>query len=131
MIFEDVVLDATFYRKYSPITLSKIVKELPLNTRAMKKENVIILFTNIVAGRERPSRKFAKGEVFYSPMDGTIVIALDDLQYDTEGNLLGNVKDISPILTKDRLTFARLELSEEEYEESPFMEDDEDLDLDF
>ena len=83
---------ANLFKHLSPITLTKIVRDVPINGRVnfYEREFAYIL-TNVVAGEEKSRKEFKKGQIAFMPSGSSICFFLQDIRSYKPMNLLGEV----------------------------------------
>ncbi|NHV96642.1 MAG: hypothetical protein HA494_02475 [Thaumarchaeota archaeon] len=84
--------EGEFHRHKAPLTVGLLLRSLPLSGRAVRYKDEFVYFTtNLVAGLEKPSQTFKKGDIAFLPLNGSICIFLKDCQLNQRMTPLGQV----------------------------------------
>ncbi|MEM3387659.1 MAG: cyclophilin-like family protein [Nitrososphaerales archaeon] len=84
--------EGEFHRHKAPMTIGIILRSLPISGRAVRYRDEFIYFTtNIVAGLEKPTQTFKKGDIAFLPMNGAICFFLKDCQVSQRMSHLGQI----------------------------------------
>jgi uncharacterized protein len=86
------------YRHLAPVTVTAILGELPLASRAMVSPGMITLMTKIKTGVEKARMEFSKGDVAFFAATGSICIFLNNVKSDRPLNPVGKVEEGLEIL---------------------------------
>ncbi len=81
------------YRHLAPITVTALVQELPLASRAMVYPGMIALLTKIRIGVEKQRMEFSKGDVAFLAANGSICIFLKNAKSERPLNPVGRVEE--------------------------------------
>ena len=73
---------AELIRIKAPQLTEQLVRILPLNTRAIRRENIFLIPINQTFGIEKPIKKVKKGEIVYDPKSQAILVILEDSELD-------------------------------------------------
>jgi len=83
---------ANLFKHLSPVTLSRIVREVPITGHVnFYERNFVYILTNVVSGEEKSRKEFKKGEVAFMPSGSSICFFLQDVRSYKPMNLLGEV----------------------------------------
>jgi len=86
--------EGEFHRHKAPLTVGLLLRSLPLSGRAVRYKDEFVYFTtNLVAGLEKPSQTFKKGDIAFLPLNGSICIFLKDCQLNLNGSICIFLKD--------------------------------------
>src|SRR5215203_454255 len=90
----DVELKGELTRHYSPLTIKKIINNLPLSQLVNNFHNKFIYVkSGINGGLEKPQNKFKKGDIAYLPISDCIYIFLTDHIHNNQFNRIGRISD--------------------------------------
>lgn len=83
---------ANLFKHLSPVTLSNILRAVPIVGRVnfYGKEFTYIL-TNVVGGEEKSRKEFRRGEIAFMPSGSSICFFLNDVRSYKPMNLLGEI----------------------------------------
>lgn len=82
------------YRHLSPVTVTALLDELPLSSRAMTYPGAMItLLTPIKIGVEKQRLEFSKGDVAFLAANGSICIFLANVKSERPLNPVGKVEE--------------------------------------
>ena len=99
----DVKLKGELTRHLSPLTIKKIVSNLPLSQLINNYQNKFIYIkSGINGGLEKPQNKFEKGDIAYLPISDSIYIFLTDHIHNSQFNRIGSITDSLYELTKTK-----------------------------
>jgi uncharacterized protein len=83
---------ANLFKHLSPVTLSRIVREIPITGHVnFYERNFAYILTNVVSGEEKSRKEFKKGQVAFMPSGSSICFFLEDVHSYKPMNLLGEV----------------------------------------
>lgn len=89
------------YRHLAPVTVTAVLDELPVESRAMIYPGAMItLMTNIKIGVEKQRLEFSKGDVAFLAATGSICIFLSNAKSQRPLNPIGKVEDGFEVLQK-------------------------------
>ena len=92
LINDKHVISAEFKRHFSPLTIKKIIRRLPISGLISKyNENFIYIKTDLDIGIEKPVSNFKKGNIAFSPSGNFISVFLKDTSTAQKYNMLGNI----------------------------------------
>ncbi len=81
------------YKHLAPVTVSAILRELPINARVtIYPRAMICLLTGIKAGVEKQRFEFAKGEVAFLPANGSLCFFMANAKSQSPLNPIGKVE---------------------------------------
>jgi uncharacterized protein len=90
---------ANLFKHLSPVTLSRIVREIPITGHVnFYERNFAYILTNVVSGEEKSRKEFKKGQVAFMPSGSSICFFLEDVRSYKPMNLLGEVTHEMEIL---------------------------------
>jgi uncharacterized protein len=90
---------ANLFKHLAPVTLSNILREVPVSGRVNFYNNEFVyILTNVVGGEEKSRKEFRKGEVAFMPSGSSICFFLTDVRSYKPMNLLGQVSQGMEIL---------------------------------
>jgi hypothetical protein len=81
------------YRHLAPVTVTAILGELPIASRAMISPGMIMLMTKIKTGVEKQRMEFSKGDVAFLAATGSICVFLKNVKSERPLNPIGKVED--------------------------------------
>jgi len=81
------------YRHLAPVTVTALLGELPLASRAMVSPGMITLMTKIKTGVEKQRMEFSKGDVAFLAATGSICIFLKNVKSERPLNPVGKVEE--------------------------------------
>lgn len=91
LIISDVgIFEFNLDKVHSPLTIGKLMTELPLSSRGIKRQYKFIIPIDLKTRIENAPRIFNKGEISHDPSSGNITIHLKISQSITE-NYLGKI----------------------------------------
>jgi uncharacterized protein len=80
------------YRHLAPVTVTALLDEFPLSSRATIYPGMITLMTKIKIGVEKQRMEFAKGDVAFLAATGSICIFLKNAKSERPLNPIGKVE---------------------------------------
>lgn len=99
----DIKLDGELIRHLSPLTIKKIINNLPLSQLINNYHNKFIYVkSGINGGLEKPQNKFKKGDMAYLPISDCIYIFLTDHIHNNQFNHIGSINDSLNELTNTK-----------------------------
>ena len=97
-------------RHLSPITVERLYKKVPLDGLTIKTNDLLYISVDLEGRLERPLKKLKKGQLAFSPVNKSLIIALSDLDIDFPASPLGKVLEgmeiLSSLGTGERVTLA-------------------------
>ncbi|MHA1115700.1 MAG: hypothetical protein ACTSRR_07090 [Candidatus Heimdallarchaeaceae archaeon] len=75
-------INAELIRIKAPQLTEQLVRILPLNTRAIRRENIFLIPINQTFGIEKPMKKVKKGDLVYDPKSQAILVILENSELD-------------------------------------------------
>ena len=100
---DDIELNGELTRHLSPLTIKKIVSNLPLSQLINNYQNKFVYIkSGINGGLEKPQNKFNKGDIAYLPISDCIYIFLTDHIHNSQLNRIGSITDSINELTKTK-----------------------------
>ena len=91
--------EGEFHRHKAPLTVGLLLRSLPLSGRAVKYRDEFVYFTtNIIAGLEKPSQIFKRGDIAFIPLNGSVCFFLKDCQVSQRMTPLGRVASSLEVL---------------------------------
>lgn len=91
----------SFYRHLAPVTVTAVLDELPLASRAMVYSGAMITFlTKIKIGVEKQRLEFSKGDVAFLAANGSICIFLANVKSERPLNPVGKIEEGLELLQK-------------------------------
>ena len=80
------------FKHLSPVTLTKILQELPIMGRVnFYEKGFVYILTNVVAGEEKSRKEFTKGQIAFMPSGSSICFFIQDVRSYKPMNPLGEV----------------------------------------
>jgi hypothetical protein len=99
----DVKLKGELTRHLSPLTIKKIINNLPLSQLINNFHNKFIYVkSGINGGLEKPQNIFKKGDIAYLPISDCIYIFLTDYIHNNQFNRIGIITDSLKELTNTK-----------------------------
>jgi hypothetical protein len=90
-----------FYRHLAPVTVTAILDELPLASRAMVTPHAMMnLLTKIKIGVEKQRMEFSKGDVAFLAANGSICVFLANVKSQRPLNPVGKVEEGLDVVQK-------------------------------
>jgi len=87
------------YKHLAPVTVSSIMRELPINARVtIYPRAMVCLLTGIKAGVEKQRFEFAKGEVAFLPANGSLCFFMANAKSQSPLNPVGKIEGDLSIL---------------------------------
>ncbi len=87
------------YKHLAPVTVSAILRELPINARAtIYPRAMICLLTPIKCGVEKQRFEFAKGDVAFLPANGSLCFFLANAKSQSPLNPIGKIEGSLSVL---------------------------------
>lgn len=81
------------YRHLAPVTVTAILGELPLASRAMVSPVMITLMTKLKTGVEKQRMEFSRGDVAFLAATGSICVFLKNVKSERPLNPVGKVEE--------------------------------------
>ena len=81
------------YRHLAPVTVTALLDEFPISSRATVYPGMIALLTNIKTGVEKQRTEFSRGDVAFLAANGSICIFLKNAKSDRPLNPVGKVQE--------------------------------------
>jgi hypothetical protein len=81
-----------FYRHLAPVTVTALLDEFPVSSRAMIYPGMVMLLTSIKTGVEKQRLEFARGDVAFLAANGSICIFLKNAKSERPLNPVGKVE---------------------------------------
>lgn len=92
-----ILINGVLIRFYSPLTISKLVRILPIENKVhYNSDNFIYIETNLIVGSEKARLTFSKGDIAFLPANNSICIFLKDVKH-ASMNLIGKIMDIEKL----------------------------------
>lgn len=88
------------YRHLAPVTVTAMLEELPIASRATIYPGMITLMTKIKTGVEKQRTEFSKGDVAFLAATGSICIFLKNAKSERPLNPVGKVEEGLEVLLK-------------------------------
>ena len=82
----------SLFRHLAPLTVNSIVRTLPFDSRVTVQTAMVMLFTQLRVGVEKPRSGFARGDVAFLPSGGLICVFLGEARSDRPLNPMGRVE---------------------------------------
>jgi hypothetical protein len=102
-INNDIALNGELARHLSPLTIKRIINNLPLSQLINNYHNKFIYVkSGINGGLEKPQNKFKKGDIAYLPISDCIYIFLEDHVHNNQFNRVGSITDSLNELTNTK-----------------------------
>jgi hypothetical protein len=109
----DIKIEGELIRYLSPLTVKRIVNNLPLSQLINNFQNKFLYVKlDLDIGLEKPLNKFKKGDIAFSPISNSICIFIEDYHHIQQFNLIGSIKNeslhgLSKTKTGDILTIKK------------------------
>ena len=85
-------LVGNLYKHLSPVTITRILREVPITGRVnFYERNFVYILTSVVAGEEKSKKDFRKGQIAFMPSGSSICFFLQDIRSYKPMNLLGEM----------------------------------------
>ena len=68
-----------------------INRELPINSRGLKRENLFFIPVNFIYAIEKPTTAAKRGDIVFEPKSKAIIIILEDRKFDSKIAVLGSI----------------------------------------
>jgi hypothetical protein len=81
------------YRHLAPVTVTALLDEFPLSSRAMVYPGVVTMLTKIKIGVEKQRLEFSKGDVAFLAANGSVCIFLANAKSERPLNPIGKVEE--------------------------------------
>jgi uncharacterized protein len=88
------------YRHMAPVTVTALLSELPIASRATVSPGMITLMTGIKTGVEKQRMEFSKGDVAFFAATGSVCIFLKNVKSERPLNPVGRVEQGLEVLEK-------------------------------
>jgi len=93
------LIRASVFKHLSPVTLSRILREVPITGRVnFYERDFLYILTNVVSGEEKSRKEFTKGQIAFMPSGSSICFFLKDIRSYKPMNLLGEITQGSEVL---------------------------------
>jgi len=79
-----------------------INRELPINSRGLKRESLFLIPVNFIYAIEKPTTSAKRGDIVFEPKSKAIIIILEDRKFDSKIAVLGSV--VKNLKVFDKLT---------------------------
>jgi len=90
---------ANVFKHLSPATLSRILREVPINGRVnFYERDFVYILSNVVSGEEKSRKEFKKGQIAFMPSGSSICFFLSDTRSYKPMNLLGEITQRQDVL---------------------------------
>src|SRR5215210_5130918 len=90
----DIKLDGELIRYLSPLTVKRIVNNLPFSQLINNFQNKFLYIKlDLGIGVEKPISKFKKGDIAFSPISNTICIFIEDYNHNQQFSHVGSIKN--------------------------------------
>jgi hypothetical protein len=87
------------YKHLSPVTLTKILREVPMIGRVnFYERNFAYILTNVITGEEKSRKEMKRGEIAFMPAGSMICFFLQDTRSYKPMNPLGEVTEGMDVL---------------------------------
>jgi len=87
------------FKHLSPVTITKILRELPINGRVnFYQRDFAYILTNVITGEEKSRKEFQKGQIAFLPSGSSICFFLQDIRSYKPMNPLGEITQGMEIL---------------------------------
>jgi uncharacterized protein len=87
------------FKHLSPVTITKILRELPINGRVnFYQKDFAYILTNVITGEEKSRKEFRKGQIAFLPSGSSICFFLQDIRSYKPMNPLGEITQGMEIL---------------------------------
>jgi hypothetical protein len=85
------VIEGELVRTYAPITISKLVRMLPIRSRAYKLPDRAYFQVGLAMDVEKPREQVARGDIAFWPQASAMVLFLRDSKLTQPVSLIGKV----------------------------------------
>jgi hypothetical protein len=68
-----------------------IARELPINSRGLKREDLFLIPVNVLYAIEKPTNIGKKGDIIFEPQSKAIIVLLNEKRFDTKVANLGSI----------------------------------------
>ena len=68
-----------------------INRELPINSRGLKRENLFLIPVNFIYAIEKPTTSAKRGDIIFEPKSKALIIILEDRKFDSKIAQLGSI----------------------------------------
>jgi hypothetical protein len=98
LIDEKEILDAQLIRHFSPLTISQLLKQLPIiGSIHYNNDNFCYLKTQLTIGAEKQKKAFSKGDITLMTSTGSICFILKETSVSYTMNHIGKISTLSNI----------------------------------
>ena len=88
------------YRIKGPHLTEKIFSALPINTRCLKRNDMLIIPINILYAVEKPEHSGSVGDIIYEPNSKSLIIPLKTIEFNQKVAKIGKITHNFSILKK-------------------------------
>lgn len=67
------------------------IRELPFDSRGIKRENIFIIPVNILYKIEKPTKQGKRGDILYDPKGKSLYVLLENKKFDITVAQIGNI----------------------------------------
>ncbi|MDG6909326.1 MAG: hypothetical protein JRN08_03060 [Nitrososphaerota archaeon] len=82
----------SLFRHLAPLTVSALLRTLPIDSRVSLQTGMVCLFTQLRVGVEKPRTQFARGDVAFLPSGSLVCVFLGSARSDRPLNPVGKVE---------------------------------------
>lgn len=75
-----------------PHLTEKINRNLPINSRGLKREDMFVIPINVLYAVEKPTNVGKRGDIVYEPNSQALIIILEERRFDSKIANLGAIK---------------------------------------
>jgi hypothetical protein len=79
-----------------------INRELPINSRGLKREKLFVIPVNFIYAIEKPTTAAKRGDIVFEPKSKALIIVLEDRKFDSKIAQLGSI--VKNLKIFDKLT---------------------------
>lgn len=90
-IFKIGDFTAELLRVNAPLSISSLMKEIPIKGKALRQDNALVMPTDIVVRSEKPRTEFSSGDISIDPSSGNLTFHIDSGKIRNGENYLGHI----------------------------------------
>lgn len=81
-----------FFRHLSPLTVSALLRVMPIESRVSIQNSMVCIFTNLRVGVEKPRTEFLRGDAAFLPLNSTLCFFLRNVSSGRPLNHVGKIE---------------------------------------
>ncbi len=80
------------FRHLSPLTVSALLRAMPIESRVSVQNSMVCIFTNLRVGVEKPKTEFLRGDAAFLPLNSTLCFFLGRVSSGRPLNHVGKIE---------------------------------------